>query len=135
VQTLSSRRKGGNTYTAMGQRGDHFSSTFTTSPSVRYSCSPDDASSTAQHPWSNLTNFPTCPIQRYPTTTTLFPSTGAQGTRWKGLMEIWDALPLWMIDTTTLFGSGWIFCLAAGTVFAVWPSNLTCGDDAGRPRI
>ena len=37
------------------------------------------------------------------------------------------------VDTTTLFGCGWIFCLVAGTVFAAWPSNLACRDDVERP--
>ena len=37
------------------------------------------------------------------------------------------------VNTTSLFGCGWIFCLVAGTVFAAWPSNLACRDDVERP--
>jgi hypothetical protein len=59
------------------------------------------------------------------------------GPRYEEVRVYGDLLwsPFWTTATTTSFGSGEIFRFATTTVFAVRPSYLALGDDAGTPRM
>ena len=112
----------------------HIQSILTTSSALTNMTVPENSSLMVQNPCSRRKCFPTCPIQGFLIMSTLLPLVVFQGSRYHGLMEICVGLLFLTTDTTTSLSSGGIFWLATGTVFAVSPFKLACGDDAGMPK-